>query len=184
MYVYQRNDEGKDILLTPYRKHEYTYATDQRDTSHRNAPPLCRAVTVRLQLIKKMPSPFTDMPEMPINRWLAGKHGACGRSTLLPLRLHSMGCQRDSCSCQWDSWGQQRDSLSQYWDSCSGEKTVSILVKTVSVSQKSLTVFPRDSLSCNQDSFSRHPISCSFAHGTLARTLLCMWREMMAKWKG
>jgi hypothetical protein len=100
MYVYQRNDEGKDILLTPYRKHEYTYATDQRDTSHRNAPPLCRAVTVRLQLIKKMPSPFTDMPEMPINRWLAGKHGACGRSTLLPLRLHSMGCQRDSCSCQ------------------------------------------------------------------------------------
>ena len=47
MYVYQRNDEGKDILLTPYRKHEYTYATDQRDTSHRNAPPLCRAVTVR-----------------------------------------------------------------------------------------------------------------------------------------
>jgi hypothetical protein len=100
MYVYQRNDEGKDILLTPYRKHEYTYATDQRDTSRRNAPPLCRAVTVRLQLIKKMPSPFTDMPEMPINRWLAGKHGACGRSTLLPLRLHSMGCQRDSCSCQ------------------------------------------------------------------------------------
>ena len=122
-----------------------TVSAHQRDTSHRNAPPLCRAVTVRLQLIKKMPSPFTDMPEMPINRWLAGKHGACGRSTLLPLRLHSMGCQRDSCSCQWDSWGQQRDSLSQYWDSCSGEKTVSILAKTVSVSQKSLTVFPWDS---------------------------------------
>ncbi len=28
MYVYQKTGDGKNIQLTPYRKHEYTYATD------------------------------------------------------------------------------------------------------------------------------------------------------------
>ena len=33
MYVYQKNGDGKDVQLTPYRKHEYTYATDGTLTS-------------------------------------------------------------------------------------------------------------------------------------------------------
>jgi len=33
MYVYQKSADGKDILLTPYRKHDYTYASDGTLTS-------------------------------------------------------------------------------------------------------------------------------------------------------
>lgn len=33
MYVYQKSGEGKDFQLTPYRKHDYTYAADGTLTS-------------------------------------------------------------------------------------------------------------------------------------------------------
>ena len=102
-----------------------------------------------------------------------------------------MRCLRVCCFCSQDSCRHQRDSCSCLWVSCSDEKTVSDLARTVSDFWKTLTVLVWDSPSHHKDSSSRqhdssshHSISCPFAHGTRIRTLLCMWQEMKAKWKG